>query len=96
MKNIYVYEIPYRNRYGKKRKVLHMPDNIYKYIMYFESIMIFLVFAGVCTHIIPTYMYFIFIGMIWMILIPMLFWVETDTMKRKREDYLNKKKENVE
>lgn len=88
MNNIYFYKIPYRNKKNKKRTVLHIPNKLYRVIL--------LMFLALLTIIATIYLLFkiseiyifISLGVFWFMLFTFLFFVESDTMQRKREKYL--------
>lgn len=84
MNNIYFYKIPYRNKKNKKRTVLHIPSKLYRSIL--------LVFLVLLTIITAIYLLFktseIILGVFWFMLFTFFFFVEDDTMQRKREKYL--------
>lgn len=88
MNNIYFYKIPYRNKKNKTRTVLHIPDKLY--------IAILLIFLILTSIIATMYLSFktseiycyIGMGVLWFMLFTFYFFVEDDTMQRKREKYL--------
>ena len=88
MNNIYFYKIPYRNKKNKKRTVLHIPDKLYRVILFIFLILTSIIAVMYLSFETSEIYCYISMGVLWFLLFTFLFFVESDTMQIKREKYL--------